>query len=321
MKNILITGGLGYIGGRVACHIKEKEPNSNIFLTTRNKNSNLPSWTKRFTILQMNVMDVASIVDCLKDRNIDVIIHLAALNEIESVTDPELALEINTKGTYRILNAAKIYNVDRFVFFSTFHVYGDVSDTVITEETLPNPFHPYAITHKAAEDFVNYFKNCQDMKTLVFRMSNGYGCPMDINIDRWKLVFNDICQQVVTSGKILLNSSGKQYRDFISLHDVANAVYYFVFVIPDKWGDGMYNLGGDCTMSILDVAQEISDVYRTKYEKDIKSIRTTTNNRSSIVSKPIKYSIEKIAGTGFSLKGDMVSEIERTMDLCEEFII
>lgn len=320
MKSILITGGLGYIGGRVACYIKDKEPSSNIFLTTRNKKTNLPSWTEKFTILQMNVMDVASIVDCLKDRNIDVIIHLAALNEIESAKDPELALEINTKGTYRLLNLANIYNVNRFIYFSTFHVYGNISDTVVTEETLPKPFHPYAITHRAAEDFVNYFKHYYGMKTSIFRMSNGYGYPMDINVDRWTLVFNDICRQAVTNGKILLNSSGKQYRDFISLHDVANAVYHFVFVIPDKWGNGIYNLGGSCTMSILDVAQKISDIYRARYKKDIKEIRTASNNSSSTISKPVKYSIDKIAETGLRLQKNMVSEIEKTMELCEKFI-
>jgi UDP-glucose 4-epimerase len=321
MKNILITGGLGYIGGRVACHIKEKNPNSTIFLTTRNKNRKLPSWTEKFTILQMNVMDAASIVDCLKDRNIDVIIHLAALNEIEAKKDPELALEVNTKGTYKLLNIANIYNVNRFIFFSTFHVYGDISDTVITEKTPTKPFHPYAITHRAAEDFVNYFNHYHGMKTLILRLSNGYGYPLDINVDRWTLVFNDICRQAITSGKIVLKSSGKQYRDFISLQDVAKAVYHFIFVIPDEWGDGIYNLGGSCTMSISDVAQEISGIYRAKYKKDIEEIRTTSNNNSSIISKPVKYSIEKIAGTGFRLRGDMVFEIERTMDLCEEFIV
>ncbi len=305
----------------MACYIKEKEPNSTIFLTTRNKNRKLPSWTEKFTVLQMNVMDAASIVDCLKDRNIDVIIHLAALNEIESKKDPELALEVNTKGTYKLLNIANIYNVNRFIFFSTFHVYGDISDTVITEKTPTKPFHPYAITHRAAEDFVNYFNHYHGMKTLILRLSNGYGYPLDINVDRWTLVFNDICRQAITSGKIILKSSGKQYRDFISLQDVAKAVYRFIFVIPDEWEDGIFNLGGNCVMSILNVAQEISDVYKVKYKKNIKEIRTTSNNSRSIISKPIKYSVEKIAGTGFRLQGNMVSEIERTMDLCEEFIV
>ncbi len=118
-----------------------------------------------------------------------------------------------------------------------------------------------------------------------------------------------------------MKSSGKQYRDFISLNDVAKTVYYFIFVIPDEWGDGIYNLGGSCTMSISDVAQEISGIYRAKYKKDIAEIKTASNNNCSIALKPIKYSIEKIVGTGFRLQGNMVSEIERTMDLCEEFIV
>ena len=317
--NVLITGGLGYIGGRVACYIKEKAPGSNIFLTTRNKDRKLPSWTEGFTVLQMNVMDADSIVDCLKDRGIDVIIHLVAINEIESLKDLESALDVNTKGTYRLLNIANIYNISKVIFFSTFHIYGDTADTVITEETLPKPFHPYSITHKAAEDIVKYFNHYHGMKTLIFRVSNGYGYPVDINVDRWTLVFNDICRQSVTSGKIILKSSGKQYRDFISLHDVAEAVYHFIFVVPDEWGDGIYNLGGDCVMTILDVAQKISDIYNTRYKKDIE-IRTALGDGNSNVSKPIKYSIEKIAGTGFCLQGNMVSEIEKTMDLCERFI-
>ncbi len=321
MNNILITGGLGYIGGRVACYIKEKEPNSTIFLTTRNKNRKLPSWTEKFTVLQMNVMDAASIVDCLKDRSIDVIIHLAALNEVESKKDPELALEVNTKGTYKLLNVANTYNVNRFIFFSTFHVYGDISDTVITEETLPKPFHPYAITHRAAEDYVNYFNHYHGMKTLIFRLSNGYGYPMNISVDRWTLVFNDICRQAVTSGKIILKSSGKQYRDFISLQDVARAVYHFLFVIPDSWGDGLYNLGGDCSLSILEVVQKISDVYSLKYKKDVIEVKVKSDDNNSNIPKPVNYSIEKIKQTGFYLKGDMIYEIERTMDLCEEFIV
>jgi UDP-glucose 4-epimerase len=320
MINILITGGLGYVGGRVASYIKKTAPNSNIFLTTRNKNKELPSWAEKFMVLQMNVMDTTSIVDCLKDRSIDIIIHLAALNENESKKEPELALEVNTKGTYKLLNVANIYNVRKFIYFSTFHVYGNISDTVITEKTHTKPFHPYAITHRAAEDFVNYFNHYFDMETLIFRMSNGYGYPMDVNIDRWTLVFSDVCRQAVANGKIVLKSSGKQYRDFVSLHDVANAVYHFIFVIPGEWGDGMYNLGGSCVMPILEVAQKVSEIYSAIYKKDISEIKVASDNNGSIALKPIKYSIEKIVGTGFRLQGDMGFEAERTMKLCEQFI-
>ena len=318
--NILITGGLGYIGGRVANYLKEKEPNTRIFLTTRDKNRALPSWTKKFTVLQMNLLDENSIIQCLENRDIDVIIHLAALNEIDSMKDPEAALEVNTRGTYKLLNIANKNKISRFIYFSTFHVYGKTSDSIITEETPTRPFHPYAITHRAAEDFVTYFKHYHNMNTLIFRLSNGYGYPMDININRWTLVFNDLCKQAVTSRRIVLKSSGKQHRDFISLHDVATAVHHFLFTVPDRWGDGLYNLGGNCSLSILDVAKKISDVYRKKYGKEILRIKTGQDNSGSIVSKPVKYSIEKILRTGFILKGDMDLEIERTMDVCEGFV-
>ncbi len=317
---ILITGGLGYIGGRIATYLKEKAPEFRIFLTTRNKNRKLPLWTDKFTILQMNLLDEDSIADCLEDRDIDVIIQLAALNEIDSLKNPALALEVNTQGTYKLLSVANANGINRFVYFSTFHVYGEKSGSVITEETPTMPFHPYAITHRAAEDLVSFFNHYHKMKTLIFRLSNGYGYPMDMDVNRWTLVFNDLCRQAVTSGRIVLKSFGKQHRDFISLHDVARAVYHFLYAVPDRWGNGFYNLGGNCSMSILDVAEKISDIYKTKYERDILEIKTGQNDSGSITSKPVKYSIEKIVKTGFSLKGDMISEIERTMDVCEGFV-
>ena len=317
---ILITGGLGYIGGRVASYLKEKAPESHIFLTTRDKNKALPSWADDFTVLQMDLLDEDSIADCLKDKDINVIIHLAALNEIDSMNDPALALEVNMQGTYKLLNIANRKKINRFVYFSTFHVYGETSNSVITEETPTRPFHPYAITHRAAEDLVTFFNHYHKMKTLIFRLSNGYGYPMNMDINRWTLVFNDLCRQAVTSGRIVLKSSGRQYRDFISLYDVSRAVWHFLFAVPDRWGDGLYNLGGNCSMSILDVAEKISDVYRIKYTKEKLEIKTGQNDSGSITPKPVKYSIEKIAKTGFTLKGDMTSEIEKTMQVCEGFV-
>lgn len=320
MMNILITGGLGYIGGRVAHYLKENEPETNIFLTTRkNSSRELPKWTEKLTVLEMDVLDEDSIGYCLRDKNIDVIIHLAAMNEIDSIKDPESALYVNTLGTYKLLKIAHANNVNKFIYFSTFHVYGETTSSIITEESPTRPFHPYAITHRAAEDFVVFFNHYHAMNTLIFRLSNSYGYPMDKEINRWTLVFNDLCRQAVTTGKIVLKSSGKQYRDFIPLHDVARAVHHFLFVKPENLNGGIYNLGGNCLMSILEVAQKISGVYKSKYEG--KSIDIMVNQAdNSAIHEPFKFSIEKILGTGFTLNGNLVYEIEKTMELCEEFI-
>ncbi len=316
MKGILITGGLGYIGGRIADYFREKEPDLDIFLTTRNKNKKLPEWTREFTVLQMDLLDEKSINRCLKGADVDIIIHLAALNEIESMKHPELALEVNTKGTYRLLTSAILHDINRFVYFSTFHVYGLDRYSVITEETPTKPFHPYAITHRAAEDFVAFFNHYYHMKTLTFRLSNGYGYPMHKEINRWTLVFNDLCKQVVTTGKIVLKSSGKQYRDFISLYDVARAAYHFVFLKPDNWEDGLYNLGGNCSMSVLEVAQKIIKIYSNRYKKRGLKIETKPGDNDSKPTKSFTYNIDKIMRTGFRLEGDMEKEITRTMEIC-----
>ena len=317
MKNILITGGLGYIGGRIASYISETNPDTNIVLTTRKENVNLPKWTKPFKVSQMNVLDENSINKCV--QGIDIIIHLAAINEIDSMKEPELALKINTKGTYELLKNARKHNVNNFIYFSTYHVYGDTPESIITEKIATRPLHPYAITHRAAEDFVNFFKYYYKMNTLILRLSNGYGYPMSSEINRWTLVFNDLCRQAVTSARIVLKSSGKKYRDFITLHDVARAVQYFIFDIADKWGDGLFNLGGDSPKSILDIAEKISEVYFKKYQKNIIEIVKVSEANNANENRLFSYCISKIKNTGFQLSGDMETEILKTMDICEEF--
>jgi len=317
--NVLITGGLGYVGGRIANYLKEKEPNSSIFLTTRNKDRKLPSWVDKFTVLEMDLLNEDSITSCLQNREIDVIVHLAAVNEIDSIKDPELARKVNTDGTYKLLNIAK-EKVDRFIYFSTFHVYDKTVDSVITEETPTKSSHPYATTHRAAEDHVTFFNNHHKMKTLILRLSNGYGYPMDTGVNRWTLVFNALCKQVITSGRIVVESSGKQHRDFISLHDVARAVYHYLFLAPDKWTESLYNLGGNCSMSILNVANKIADAYKAKYNKKMVEVKTGQGSEGSMPPKPLNYSIDKITKTGFALKGDMSEEIEKTLSICEEFV-
>ena len=79
---------MGYIGGRLAHFLREKEPNTTLFLTTRDKNKDIPSWVKdNFNVLQMNILDKDSVADRLKGKDIEIIIHLAAINEVDSIKD------------------------------------------------------------------------------------------------------------------------------------------------------------------------------------------------------------------------------------------
>jgi len=313
--NVLITGGTGYLGGRIADHLKTALGGAGIYLTAMETSGPLPAWTESFEVLQMNVLAEPSMTACFEACDFDAVIHLAAVNEIDSMNDPELAIEVNTQGTFDLLRIASEKGVKRFIYFSTFHVYGNTTPGPITEDSPARPYHPYAITHRAAEDFVRYFGRYHGTRTLILRLSNGYGYPMDTAVERWTLVFNDLCRQAVTTGKIVLASSGRQHRDFIALSDVARAVAHFLDA-EDKWGDGLYNLGGDCSMSILQVAERVAGVYAETLSRPRPVIQTARDNDPQATCEPVRYDISKLLKTGFALRGDMDAEIRGTLELC-----
>lgn len=312
---ILITGGLGYLGGRIADSLKRNYPKSTIVLGTSRQITDVPDWAKSFQIVQLNILDPVSIEKAFAN-NFHTIIHLAALNEHDSFSDIKSAWEINALGTQSLLLAASQKQVSKFVYFSTIHVYGDYKGR-ITENSPTRPHHPYAATHRAAEDMVRFFQHYKVMDTLTLRLSNGFGYPMNSGVNRWTLVFNDLCRQAMTSGEMILQSSGQQHRDFISLHDVATAVGHFLYAIPNKWEDGLFNLGGDCSLSIADVARKIAMVYKKKYDKAI-PIHINGENDGK-VHDPIHFNIDKLKNTGFCLAGNIEKEIEQTLFLCENF--
>jgi len=318
--NILITGGLGYIGGRVARFLKDKVPATTIYLATNTQREYTPDWAHDCMIVSCDVCHCDAIEKCLAGKDIDCIIHLAALNEIDSIENPMLATQVNVEGTRKLLKYASQFGVKKCIYFSTFHVYDKKETGVICENTPTHSVHPYAVTHREAEDVVNYYRDYHRMQTAICRLSNSYGYPMHADVNRWSLVFNDLCRQAVTSDKIILKSSGRQHRDFISLYDVSRAVYHLLFTIPDSWGDGLYNLAGECSMAIIEVAEKIAEIYKETYGKEFDGIKIAQQSEEEHMFLPINISVEKLKRSGFILKGCMELEIKRTLDLCQYFI-
>lgn len=315
-NTVLITGGLGYVGGRVASHLKKFRPEVKLIITTRRSLNELPDWASGLDVRRMEMRDRDAMQKALD--GVDTIVHLAAVNEIDALREPLSALDVNAGLTFGLLDSAVASGVKKFIYFSTYHVYDPRLKTQVAEKSPTRPKHPYAISHLAAEGFVDYFNQYKKIKTMIFRLSNAYGYPMDSKINRWKLVFNDLCRQAVLDGKIVLKTSGRQCRDFISLEDVARAVDHFLFVAPESWDDGLFNLGGRCSMSILDVANKINSVYQKLYRKSPLTVEISNaiNDEENVF--PVEFSVEKLQKTGFSFEGDMDHEIERTLKIAEE---
>lgn len=313
---VLITGGLGYVGGRIATHLAATEAGIPLRLMTRSALGGQPRWAQGMEVVTADVFDGSGLDAALE--GVETVVHLAAVNEIESQQDPDLALEVNGRGTYRILQACQAKGISKFIYFSTFHVYGPGAKQPITEESPTRPIHPYAITHHLAEDYVNWHRHSHSMDTLVLRLSNGYGFPADPMVRRWSLVFNDLCLQAVEKGQIQLRSGGSQHRDFIPLIDVGRVVQHFLELPTAEWDDGLFNLGGNCSMSILQVAERIASEFQKCYGRDVPV--TTGPPDGPQAGTPVSFSIDKLQRKGFGLTGDLGEEIQGTFQVCEQLV-
>ena len=316
VRNVLITGGLGYVGGRIATHLTSSVPELCLRLMTHRDAAAVPRWAMPLDIVSADVRDEQSLLSALE--GIDTVIHLAAVNEIEAQRDPELALEVNGKGTYNLLRACHSIGITRFIYFSTFHVYGPGAAQPITESTPTRPVHPYAFTHRLAEDLVNWYRHSCGMQVLILRLSNGYGYPADAGVDRWTLVFNDLCMQAVKNRAITLRSSGTQQRDFVSLANIARGVHHFLDSPSETWGDGLFNFGGAHSMSILEVAELIAAEYQRSYDREIAI--SVGDAEDAQVTGPVVFDVQKLRQTGFCLEENMSEEVQGTFRLCEELV-
>jgi len=316
-QRILITGAFGYLGGRITSHLSSNAPEISLRLMTRPNRKSLPGWSSGLDVVRGNLNDQASLHSAMD--GIDTVIHLAAMNEIDSGKDPDKAVTVNGLGTHKLLEACRDNGVGRFIYLSTFHVYGPSVSQPITEQSPTKPIHPYAFSHRLAEDYVNWFNYAHSMETLVLRLSNGYGYPADPQVNRWTLVFNDLATQAVQKGKVTLKSDGTQHRDFISLTDVARSIQHFLNMPPGRWGDGLFNLGGECSMSIKDVAERVASEYQKYSGKIIPVVFGESNGSSS--TDPVVFNVDKLKNTGFHITDNMADEIIQTFQLSEQMVI
>lgn len=312
MKKLLITGGLGYVGGRLARALMDA--GYEVFLGTRRVDLRSPAWLPHAQVVQM---DWASFDQLQRVcAGMDCIIHLAAMSEKEAMQDPVAALLVNGVASVRLLEAAIAAKAQRFVYFSTTHVYGAPLAGDITERTLPRPQHPYAISHRVTEDYVLAAHDKKRIEGVVIRLSNGFGVPASPDVDQWMLLVNDLCRQAAEVGVLQMRSAGLQPRNFITLTDVGRAVSHLLKMENAQLGDGLFNLGEDFSMSVIEMVQRIAMRWKIITGKALPIIRPEPSI-TEMHPTPLNYSSEKFKSTGFSLLSDHDGEIDATLKLCQ----
>ncbi len=312
-KNIFITGGLGFVGSRLSLFLQKTEE-YNVYVSTRKKSSHLPLSFKNSGLKSVNYFALKEIEKTTFLKNIDIIIHLAALNEIDCVKKPKEAIEFNIWETVSLIKLAQQVNIKTFIYFSTVHVYSSPLLGIYKEETNCRAGHPYSITHKTAEDYVLAERDRTDINATVIRLSNSFGAPAFDTSDRWTLLVNDICKQAIIENKITLRSNGEQKRDFITLEDVENAVYLILKQKKDYLFDGIINLASEKAIKVIEIAKVVQREYEELYSK---RIIIEKSNKKDLLNDNLKIDISRIKSIGFKPKNNFSKEISNMLKFCE----
>ena len=302
---ILVAGGFGFVGARLAVALDAA--GHDVVLGSRNLRQT-PSWLPKARVCQIDWNSRSALEDVC--ANMDAVVQAAGMNAGECVKDPVEALQVNSVGTARLVEAAAAVGVSRFFYLSTAHVYASPLQGEIDELSCPRNLHPYASSHLTGEFSLLYALSRNRLFGTVLRLSNGFGAPLTPDTDCWMLLTNDLCRQAVTSGKLVLKTSGEQLRDFVPLASVCSCLNCLMD-IPAGSLPRILNIGSGNSISIRTMVQLVQE----RCAATLGFTPVIEMGKQKEEAFPFKYSSLYASQLGI-VKVDPMAEIDQLLAFC-----
>lgn len=257
-KNVLITGGAGFIGS----HLTEEYLANNAgrvivyddFSTGNLENLNHIK-DERLKIVRGSILDRAKLNEIVEKEKIEIIDHLAAELEVYSgIKDSERDARINILGTLNVLNAALKNNVKRVLFASSGAVYGEAKYLPIDEGHPLEPHWPYGVSKLSAERYVIQYHKLFGLETTAFRYGIVYG-PRE-----WfgRVLTMFIKRIFLENRPPVVFGDGLQTRDFVYVGDVVKA--HILAIEKNEAVGQVFNIGSGTGISIKELAETLIDI-------------------------------------------------------------
>ena len=322
MKNVLITGGAGFIGSHVVKFFVKNYPNYNIInidnLTYAGNLNNLKEIEDQsnYKFIKQDICNFSDIKKIFIQEKIDSVIHLAAESHVDrSISDPFSFAKTNVLGTLSLLQASKIYWKDDFknkLFYhvSTDEVYGTLGkEGLFTEKTPYDPHSPYSASKASSDHFVRAFYDTYKLPIVISNCSNNYG-PCQYPEKLIPLFINNI----INNNPISIYGDGKNIRDWLYVKDHILAID---LIFHNSKIGKTYNIGGNNEISNNEIAKilikKIDGKLKRKLDESIQLIkyvddRLGHDKRYAIDSSKIKNEL------GWEPKNTFDKGIDKTTD-------
>lgn len=257
MKNILVTGGAGFIGSNYVRYLLQNHSQYNVVvldkLTYAGNLDNLRdiAGDPRYAFVQGDICDTQDVHDALREHRIDTIVNFAAETHVDrSILDADAFLRTNVFGTFVLLEAAKQFGLERYHQISTDEVYGWVDKPAIETDPLV-PRSPYAAAKASGDLMVSAYHVTHGVPTTITRASNTVG-PYQYP----EKVVPLFITNALENEPLPLYGDGKQIRDWLYVTDHCEAVD--VVLHRGTLGE-VYNVGGENERHNVEVVKIILD--------------------------------------------------------------
>jgi len=265
VKNILVTGGAGFIGSTLTEELLKQGnqvtviDNFSDFYDVNVKERNILPFLKnsKFRLIRLDITNLEDLFN--KVGKHDVIVHLAAKAGVRpSIDDPIGYEEVNVKGTINLLEFAKHHNIKQFVFASSSSVYGTNPEVPWIEDSkIEYIISPYAGTKRSAEIQGQIYSHLYGIRFIALRLFTVFGPKQ-----RPDLAIHKFAKLILRNQPIVLYGNGSTLRDYTFVDDVVGA-----FITAISYDQSMYeiiNIGNNKPISLIDLVRALEEVLEVK---------------------------------------------------------
>jgi nucleoside-diphosphate-sugar epimerase len=297
---IAITGGTGFLGGRLATYMAKEGHDIAVFSRTHDSSFDDTAIDQRFIDWESE----SSISNICTEA--DVVIHSAGLNFQDCEANPILAQDFNGGKTYQLASIASESKVKKFFYISTSHVYSNNLLGAFKEDSEPLNTTAYATSHLSGEKGVLKFHGTNEMQGIVIRASNIYGAPSNSNTSCLNLAVNQFYIQALQHNEIYIHSNPNTERNFLSATAFCSILNQLIEI--DDFADmNILNVGASHSCTLLHMANLISsDVFM----REKNNVRIRIASKSDSQDLGFDLSTERLDLLGIRIEDNFNKEIE-----------